>query len=53
MMESSEDYSNSILIGYYYYTLRKNAEECIAFTRHFSKTVNIARREKILIPLCL
>ena len=32
----------------YYYTLRRNAEEYIAFTRHFSKTVNIARKEKNL-----
>ena len=37
----------------YYYTFRKNAEEYIAFTRHFSKTVNIARREKIFVALYL
>ena len=28
-----------------YYTLRRNAEEYIAFTRHSSKRVNIARRK--------
>ena len=28
-------------------TLRRNVEEYIAFTRHFSNTLNIASREKM------
>ena len=42
-------YYTSLKTPYY----RRNAEEYIAFTRHFSKIVNIPRREKIFIPLCL